>query len=107
LSENLLQQIDVNPLKWRLVAIFAHPGDPNRAAEVWPENRKHVVMGEFTLTDTESEAPGNCRDLNFDPMILAPDIRGEATQCRVGHLHRSAAMTRPIQRSNLLARLLH
>jgi catalase len=74
LFDNLLQKIGKGPLKWRLVATFAQPGDPNRAAELWPENRKQAVMGELTLTHAESEAPGNCRDLNFDPMTLPPGI---------------------------------
>jgi catalase len=74
LFDNLLQQIGKGPLKWRMIATFAQPGDPNRAAELWPEARKQVVMGELTLTYAESEAPGNCRDLNFDPMTLPPGI---------------------------------
>lgn len=74
LFDNLLKQIAAGPLKWRLIATFAQPGDPNRAAELWPAGRKQVVMGELTLTHAESEAPGNCRDLNFDPMTLPPGI---------------------------------
>jgi catalase len=31
-------------------------------------------MGELVITHVESEAPGNCRDLNFDPLILPAGI---------------------------------
>jgi catalase len=75
LFDDLLARLAAGPLKWRLIATFAGPGDPNRAAELWPAERPQVVMGELTLRRAEAEAPGNCRDLNFDPMVLPPGIQ--------------------------------
>lgn len=74
LFDNLFKQLAAGPLRWRLVATFARPGDPNRSAEPWPDDRSQVVMGVLTLVHAEPEAPGNCRDLNFDPLVLPPGI---------------------------------
>lgn len=72
--EDLLARVGRGPVKWRLVATLARPGDPNRAAEVWPADRTRVVMGELTIDQVESEATGNCLDINFDPLVLPPGI---------------------------------
>ena len=74
LFDDLLGRVARGPMKWRLVATIAVPGDPNKAAEVWPSERRHVEMGELTISHAESEATGNCRDLNFDPLVLPPGI---------------------------------
>ncbi|CAN5452346.1 catalase family peroxidase [soil metagenome] len=72
--DDLLARVARGPVKWTMVATIAKPGDPNRAAEVWPEDRQKVTMGELTITHVENEAAGNCRDLNFDPLILPAGI---------------------------------
>lgn len=72
--EDLLARVAHAPIKWRLVATLANPGDPNRAAEVWPADRRTVDLGELTIAHVESEATGNCRDVNFDPLVLPPGI---------------------------------
>ena len=50
------------------------PGDPNEAAQVWPEDRTRVILGELSIDHVESESTGNCQDLNFDPLILPAGI---------------------------------
>jgi catalase len=74
LFDDLLGRVARGPMKWRLVATIAMPGDPNQAAELWPSERRQVEMGELTISHVESEASGNCRDLNFDPLVLPPGI---------------------------------
>jgi catalase len=74
LFDELLQRVAQGPVKWRLIATLAQPGDANEAAQVWPEDRPHVILGELTVDHVESEAPGNCQDLNFDPLILPSGI---------------------------------
>jgi catalase len=72
--DDLLKQVAAGPLKWHLIATFANPGDPNHAAELWPDDRPQAEMGELVITHVESEAPGNCRDIVFDPLVLPPGI---------------------------------
>jgi len=68
--EDLLARVAKGPMTWHLVATIARPGDPNRAAEVWPEDREKVDLGTLVIDHVESEASGNCQDVNFDPLIL-------------------------------------
>lgn len=72
--EDLLARIGRGAIKWHLVATLARPGDPNRASEVWPSDRPTVDVGELVIDHVESEATGNCQDVNFDPLILPSGI---------------------------------
>ena len=72
--DDLLARIARGPVKWRLIATLAMPGDPNKAAEVWPDDRQKVTLGELIITHAESETAGNCRDVNFDPLVLPRGI---------------------------------
>ena len=72
--DDLLARVAKGPVKWRMIATLAQPGDPNRAAEVWPADRPHIDMGELIIDRVESEATGNCQDINFDPLVLPPGV---------------------------------
>ena len=72
--EDVLARVSRGPIKWRLVATIAKPGDPNRATEIWPADRQTVDLGELVIDHVESEATGNCQDINFDPLILPSGI---------------------------------
>jgi catalase len=72
--EDLLARLEKGPITWRLIATIAEPGDPNRAAEVWPDSREKVDMGMLTIDHVESETTGNCQDVNFDPLVLPNGI---------------------------------
>ena len=74
LFDELLIRVARGPVKWQLVATLAMPGDPNEAAQVWPEDRTRVILGELSIDHVESESTGNCQDLNFDPLILPAGI---------------------------------
>ncbi|HLY54680.1 MAG TPA: catalase family peroxidase [Stellaceae bacterium] len=63
------------PLQWHLVATIAQAGDPtDDATAAWPQEREHVDLGTLTLDHIEAEAPGNCRDITFDPLVLPDGI---------------------------------
>lgn len=72
--DDLLARVARGPVKWQLIAVLALPGDPNKATEVWPEDRQKVPLGELTITHVESETRGNCQDVNYDPLVLPPGI---------------------------------
>ena len=46
-------------------------GDPTLP---WPSRRGDVDAGTLTINHVETEAPGNCRDINFDPLVLPAGI---------------------------------
>ena len=40
----------------------------------WPASRERVDAGMLTIDHVQAEAPGNCRDINFDPLVLPAGI---------------------------------
>ncbi len=75
LFDAVIARIERGPLQWRLVVAIGQAGDPtNNATLPWPDDREHVDVGTLTIDHVESEAPGNCRDVNFDPLVLPAGI---------------------------------
>lgn len=75
LAGDLQARLARAPLQWDMVMTLAEAGDPvNDPSRPWPDNRAQVVAGTLTLVDAEPQATGECRDVNFDPLILPPGI---------------------------------
>jgi catalase len=75
LFNDFIARIHSTPVQWRLILTLGLPGDPTDDATIpWPEDREHVDAGTLTLDEVEAEAPGNCRDINFDPLVLPVGI---------------------------------
>lgn len=71
----LIDRVRSGPVQWRLVVTVGQPGDSTRDATLpWPADRRRVDVGTVSLTRIEAEAPGNCRDINYDPLVLPPGI---------------------------------
>jgi catalase len=71
LFDDMLARLAQGPLQWRLIVTVAQPGDPtDDPTTPWPGDRERVDVGTLTINHAESEAPGNCRDINFDPLVL-------------------------------------
>lgn len=76
LEQDLKTRLASGPLRWHLVATLAQPGDPtNDATKVWPDERRHVDVGDLIVEAAEDEADGPCRDINYDPLILPEGIK--------------------------------
>ena len=93
--DDLTARVARGPVQWRMVATLARPGDPNRAAELWPEDREKVVMGTLTINRVAREAAGNCRDVVYDPLILPPGMEPSDDPLPIA---RSAAYAASFQR---------
>jgi catalase len=75
LFDALAARIGRGPAQWRLVVTVGQPQDPTNDATVpWPAERERVDVGTLTIQALEAEAPGNCRDINFDPLVLPSGI---------------------------------
>ncbi|TGD97732.1 catalase family peroxidase [Methylobacterium nonmethylotrophicum] len=75
LFDDLAAALRREPLRWRLVVTLGQPGDPtDDATTPWPVDRETIDAGTLTLTGATPEAPGNCRDINFDPLVLPDGI---------------------------------
>jgi catalase len=71
LFDALIERMRRGPVSWRLVLTVAEPGDPTHDATLpWPPGRRTIQAGVITLDTVLTEAPGNARDVNFDPMVL-------------------------------------
>ncbi|MBN9587649.1 MAG: hypothetical protein BGN85_13955 [Alphaproteobacteria bacterium 64-11] len=77
LAADLKRRLAKGPLRWRMVATLAQPGDPtNDATRAWPADRPVVTLGTLVVKRAEDEASGPCRDYNYDPLILPSGISG-------------------------------
>lgn len=75
LFDDVIARIERGPLQWHLIVTIGRPDDPtNDATVAWPEDRERVDVGTLTIDHIEGEAPGNCRDINFDPLVLPSGI---------------------------------
>jgi catalase len=71
LFHDLIARLARGPLQWHLVVTVAQQGDAtNDPTIAWPSDRERVDVGTLTINRAEGEAPGNCRDVNFDPLVL-------------------------------------
>jgi catalase len=75
LFDALVRQLRDDPLRWQLHLVVGEPSDPLTDATVaWSTERRVIDAGTLTLTAAETEAPGNARDVNFDPLVLPPGM---------------------------------
>ena len=71
LFDALVSRIEHGPVQWHLILTLGRVGDPTDDASLpWPLERERVDVGTLTFDHIETEAPGNCRDVNFDPLVL-------------------------------------
>jgi catalase len=79
LFDALIRQLRDGPLRWHVLVTVAEPGDPLTDATLpWPADRRTIDVGLLTLTTAATEAPGNARDINFDPLVLPDGIEPSA-----------------------------
>jgi catalase len=75
LFDDLVKRIRSGPLQWRLLLTVGGPSDPTNDPTIpWPADRRVIDAGTLTLDTIATEAPGNARDVNFDPTVLPDGI---------------------------------
>ncbi len=75
LFDELMRQLELRALKWRLVFTIGEPGDPTQDATLpWPKERRQVVAGVITIARAMGEDRGACDDVNYDPLVLPEGI---------------------------------
>ncbi|WP_232627698.1 catalase family peroxidase [Methylobacterium sp. Leaf118] len=64
-------------VRWHLVVTLGAPDDPTAdATRPWPAERPSLNVGTVIVAETAAEADGNCRDVNFDPLVLPAGLAG-------------------------------
>jgi catalase len=75
LFDDLIATVARGPVTWRLMLTVGAPDDPtNDATKPWPDSRPTIDAGTITIDAVHTEAPGNARDVNFDPTVLPDGI---------------------------------
>jgi catalase len=75
LFDALIARVAQGPVRWRFLVTIGRPGDPtNDATQPWPADRPQLQVGTLTIDSVQTEAPGNARDVNFDPLVLPQGI---------------------------------
>jgi len=89
LFDELAARIGKGPAEWHLIVTVGQPGDPTNDATIpWPADRPQVDAGMLRVERIVAEAEGNCRDINFDPLILPDGI--EPSDDPILHFRRKA-----------------
>jgi catalase len=73
--DDLKQQIAKGPVKYKLYAQLANPGDQtNDASIVWPEDRKRVELGTISVTKVAPNSDVLQKALAFNPLFITNGI---------------------------------
>ena len=71
LFDALIDTVARRPVRWKLVLTLADPADPTHDPTLpWPADRPTIDAGTLIIDAVHTEAPGNARDINFDPLVL-------------------------------------
>jgi len=82
LEQDLVRRLAAGPLRWQLNMTLANPGDPlDDASKTWSGAHKVLNAGTLVLQSSQPQADGDCRDINFDPLILPSGIQASNDPC--------------------------
>ena len=75
LFDELIARLRQGPARWHLLLTVGRPGDPTADPTMaWPADREQIDAGTLTVSAVQTEEAGNCRDINFDPLVLPDGI---------------------------------
>ncbi len=76
LFEDLPRRLTKGPVKFRLVAQLANPGDQTKdGSMVWPDDRKLVELGSISLTTVAPDNAELQKSLTYNPIFLTSGIQ--------------------------------
>ncbi|UAK26262.1 catalase family peroxidase [Sphingomonas nostoxanthinifaciens] len=75
LFDDLLARTKQAPLRWHMILVVANPGDRTDNATVrWTGPHRQIDAGTLILDHAATETQGDCRDYNYDPLILPKGV---------------------------------
>jgi catalase len=75
LFDELLDRVKAGPIRWHMILVVANPGDRTDNATVrWTGPHRQIDAGTLVLDRATTEAAGNCRDYNYDPLVLPKGV---------------------------------
>ncbi|MFK3972826.1 catalase family peroxidase [Pseudomonas sp. NPDC087358] len=77
LQQDLNEKLASGPQRWSLLLTLANAQDPtNDASKAWTGEHKTINAGTLVVDSDSSQLNGDCRDINYDPLILPSGIEG-------------------------------
>ncbi len=77
LQADLQKRLAEGPQRWNLILTLANAGEPsNDASKAWSGEHRTVNAGTLVIEREQAQAEGECRDINYDPLILPSGIAG-------------------------------
>jgi catalase len=75
LEQALIDRVKQGPVKWDMWVTIGEPGDPETDPTVlWPSDRKEFKAGTLTITAATPQQGAECKDINYDPLVMADGI---------------------------------
>lgn len=75
LFDDLFARVKQGPLKWHLMIVPANASDNTADAAIeWTGPHRKIDVGTLVIDRAATESMGNCRDFNYDPMILPKGV---------------------------------
>nr|WP_314583691.1 catalase family peroxidase [uncultured Pseudomonas sp.] len=77
LQQDLTEKLASGPQRWNLMLTLANAQDPtNDASKAWSGDHKTVNAGTLVVDKDSPQLSGDCRDINYDPLVLPSGIEG-------------------------------
>ena len=75
LEPAMIERVKQGPVKWIMFVTVGEPGDPETdPTKLWPAERKQFKAGTLTLTGASADTGGECKNINYDPLVMADGI---------------------------------
>ena len=80
LEQALIERTKQGPVRWDMWITIGEAGDPqDDPTLLWPKERKEVKAGTLTFTDAMPQAGAECKNINYDPLVMSDGIAPELT----------------------------
>ncbi len=75
LQQALIDRVKQGPVKWDMIVTLGEPGDPETdPTKLWPADRKEFKAGTLTFTAATPQDGAECKNINYDPLVMADGI---------------------------------
>jgi catalase len=75
LEQALINRTRQGPVRWDMWLTIGEPGDvQDNPTILWPKGRKELKVGTLTITSAIDQSVGECKNINYDPLVMADGI---------------------------------
>ena len=82
LEQALIERVKQGPVKWDMWVTVGEPGDPETNRRCFgPAGRKKFKAGTLTFTSATPQEGAECKNINYDPLVMATASRRPTIPC--------------------------